>query len=63
LAQSLRVLANEMRNDRMMRAEEKAARLPAIMTIPMVLFIMPALFMVLMGPGIIKLMDGLKGIG
>jgi tight adherence protein C len=63
LAQSLRVLANEMRNERLMRAEEKAARLPAILTVPMVMFIMPALFIVLIGPGIVKLMDGLKGIG
>ena len=63
LAQSLRVLANEMRNERLMRAEEKAARLPAILTVPMVMFIMPALFIVLIGPGIVKLIDGLKGIG
>jgi tight adherence protein C len=50
LAQALRVLAAEMREQRMMKAEEKAARLPALMTIPLILFILPALFIVLMGP-------------
>ncbi len=59
LAQSLRVLAAEFRNERMMRAEEKAARLPAILTVPMVVFILPTLFIVLIGPAIIKTIDAL----
>jgi len=50
LASSLRVLSAEFRNERMMRAEEKAARLPAIMTIPLILFILPTLFVVILGP-------------
>ena len=54
LAQSLRVLAAEYRTERLMRAEEKAARLPAILTVPMILFIMPPLFIVLLGPAIIR---------
>ncbi|HYE00748.1 MAG TPA: type II secretion system F family protein [Alphaproteobacteria bacterium] len=54
LAQSLRVLAAEFRDDRMMRAEEKAAKLPAILTVPLILFIMPALFIVLLGPAMIE---------
>ena len=41
LASALRVLSAEFRNERMMRAEEKAARLPAIMTVPLILFILP----------------------
>ena len=41
LAVSMRVLANEYREERMMRAEEKAARLPALMTVPMIIFILP----------------------
>jgi hypothetical protein len=41
LASALRVLSAEFRNERMMRAEEKAARLPAIMTMPLILFILP----------------------
>jgi tight adherence protein C len=57
LAQSLRVLAAEMRAARMTRAEEKAARLPALLTIPMMVFILPTLFIVLLGPAAINVMD------
>ncbi len=44
------MLSAEFRNERMMRAEEKAARLPAIMTVPLILFILPVLFIVILGP-------------
>lgn len=54
LAQALRVLASEMRDERMMKAEEKAARLPATMTVPMILFILPTLFIIIIGPAAIK---------
>jgi tight adherence protein C len=57
LASSLRVLSAEFRNERMMRAEEKAARLPAIMTVPLIVFIMPFLFVVLMGPAACQMSD------
>lgn len=57
LATSLRVLSAEFRNERMMKAEEKAARLPAIMTVPLILFILPCLFIVLMGPAACKISD------
>jgi len=57
LAQSLRVLAAEMRQARMIRAEEKAARLPAMLTVPMIVFILPTLFIVLLGPAVISVMD------
>jgi tight adherence protein C len=57
LAQSLRVLAAEFRDARMFKAEEKAARLPALMTVPMILFILPTLFIVLMGPAGINIVD------
>jgi len=60
LAVAMRVLSAEMRNERMMKAEEKAARLPAIMTVPMILFILPPLFVVLIGPAIIKAQDAFK---
>ncbi|HXP29675.1 MAG TPA: type II secretion system F family protein [Stellaceae bacterium] len=57
LANSLRVLAAEFRDERMLKAEEKAARLPAILTVPMIVFILPTLFVVLMGPAIIQVME------
>jgi tight adherence protein C len=59
LSQSLRVLANEFRDQRMLKAEEKAARLPATLTVPMIVFILPTLFIVLIGPAIISVMDNL----
>jgi tight adherence protein C len=59
LASALRVLAAEFRNERMMRAEEKAARLPAIMTVPLILFILPVLFIVILGPASCALSDNL----
>jgi tight adherence protein C len=57
LSQSLRVLANEFRDQRLLKAEEKAARLPATLTVPMIVFILPVLFIVLVGPAVIKVMD------
>jgi len=57
LASALRVLSAEFRNERMMRAEEKAARLPAIMTIPLILFILPVLFIVIIGPAACSIAD------
>ena len=57
LAVAMRVLSAELRNERMMKAEEKAARLPATMTVPMILFILPPLFVVLLGPAVIKALD------
>ena len=61
LASALRVLSAEFRNDRMMRAEEKAARLPAIMTIPLILFILPTLFVVILGPAACSIADSSLG--
>lgn len=60
LSQSLRVLSGEFREQRMMRAEEKAARLPATLTVPMIVFILPTLFVVLIGPALIDVFDQLS---
>ncbi len=57
LAPSLRVLAAEFREQRIIKAEEKAARLPAILTVPLIAFILPALFVVLAGPAVIGVYD------
>jgi tight adherence protein C len=53
LAQTLRIMAAEYRSARLLRAEEKAGRLPALMTVPMIAFILPPLFIVLIGPAVI----------
>jgi tight adherence protein C len=63
LASALRVLSAEFRNERMMRAEEKAARLPAIMTVPLILFILPVLFIVILGPAACSIADAFSHDG
>ncbi len=60
IAQALRVLSQEYRTERMLRAEQKAARLPALMTVPMIVFILPTMFIIVMAPAIIGVMDTLK---
>src|SRR3954454_8911370 len=55
LGQSLRVMAQEHRDMRMNEAEEKAASLPPKLTVPMILFFLPCLFIVILGPTYIKL--------
>lgn len=60
IAQALRVLSREFRGQRMLRAEQKAARLPAMMTVPMIVFILPTLFVVVMAPAVISIMDNLN---
>jgi tight adherence protein C len=60
LAQALRLLAAESRQQRMLRLETKAARLPALMVLPLIMFIMPCLFIVLIGPSIVSLAENLQ---
>jgi tight adherence protein C len=57
LAQTLRTIAAEMRNDALMKLEERANRLPAILTVPMIIFIMPTIFLVIGGPAVLRLID------
>ena len=52
VGQALRVLAKENRDLRMAEAEKKAAALPAKLTVPMILFFLPVLFIVILGPGL-----------
>jgi tight adherence protein C len=61
LAHSLRVLSAEFREERMLKAEEKAHKLPAILTVPMIVFILPCLFVVLIGPAIIQVIATFGG--
>jgi tight adherence protein C len=55
LGQSLRVLAQESRDARMMAAEKKAAALPPKLTVPMVLFFLPVLFAIILTPLVIQI--------
>ena len=56
LATMLRVMAQENRDMRMSEAEKKAAGLPPKLTVPMILFFLPVLFVVILGPAVIKVM-------
>jgi tight adherence protein C len=56
LGHTLRVLAQENRDMRMSEAEKKAAALPPKLTVPMILFFLPVLFIVILGPAAIKVM-------
>lgn len=56
VSQALRVLADENRSDRMAKAEKKAGALPAQLTVPMIVFFLPALFVAIIGPAIIQIM-------
>jgi tight adherence protein C len=56
LTDTLRVLSEDYRNTRLMNAENKAGRLPVLMTIPLITMLMPALFLIILGPAILKLM-------
>ncbi len=55
VSQALRVLADELRDIRMANAEQKAASLPPKLTVPMILFFLPALFIVILGPAGIQM--------
>lgn len=55
LGQALRVLAQESRDQRMTAAEKKAAALPPKLTVPMIVFFMPALFIVILTPALIQI--------
>lgn len=57
LAAALRTMAKENRDLRLSAAEKKAAALPAKLTVPMILFFLPVLFLVILGPAIIKIQD------
>jgi tight adherence protein C len=59
LAQSLRNAASELRADSLVRLEERANRLPALMTIPMMTLIMPTIFLVIGGPAALKILDAM----
>jgi len=56
LGQTLRVMSQENRDMRMAEAEKKAAGLPPKLTVPMILFFLPCLFIVILGPAAIRVM-------
>lgn len=57
VSQAMRVMADEMRDQRMSMAEQKAASLPPKLTVPMILFFLPVLFVIILGPAVLSAMD------
>ncbi len=57
LTETLRVMADEYRTKRMLTAEEKAARLPALMTIPLIFCLLPSFMLIVLGPAVISFME------
>jgi tight adherence protein C len=57
LTDTLRVLSEDFRLQRLSVAEAKAARLPVLMTIPLIFLLMPAFFLIVLGPAIVKVMN------
>lgn len=62
LTQALRTLSAELRQEALIKFEERAGRLPTLMTIPMILFILPCVFLIVAGPAIINVLATLRGM-
>jgi tight adherence protein C len=60
LTQALRSLSAELRQEALIRFEERAGRLPTLMTIPMILFILPCVFLIVAGPAMINVMATMR---
>lgn len=61
VSKALRVLADELRDQRMAAAEQKAMALPPKLTVPMIVFFLPSLFIVILGPAVIQAMAASAG--
>lgn len=60
LTDTLRVMSEDFRTQRLMKAEEKAGRLPALITVPLIIFLLPALFLIILGPAVLTAFATLK---
>ncbi len=60
LSSALRTLSTEMRQETLIRFEEKAGRLPVLLTMPMIIFILPCVFLVVAGPAVVQVVQMMK---
>ncbi|NKX45937.1 type II secretion system F family protein [Roseicyclus persicicus] len=58
-SRAMRTLTAELRGDRLHRIEEQASRLPVLMTVPLIFCIMPSVFIVLVGPAVLRILDNI----
>jgi len=63
IAEALRAVAFELRRERMVAMEGRCAKLPALLVLPLILFIMPALFIVLAASPVLRVLDTLRNMG
>ena len=56
IAQTMRVIAEQFRQDRLVEAEEKAVKLPVLMSLPMMLLIFPCIYIAILGPAVIQVL-------
>lgn len=59
IAQTMRIVAEEFRANRLVKAEEKASKLPALLSLPMMVFIFPCIYLIILGPAIINIIEQL----
>jgi tight adherence protein C len=60
IGQTMRIISEEFRANRLLKAEEKAARLPALLSLPMMVFIFPCIYLIVLGPAIINIITYIK---
>ena len=60
LSAALRTLATELRQETLTRFEERAARLPVLLTLPMILFILPCVFLIVAGPIVVQVLKAIR---
>lgn len=60
IAETMRIVAEEFRNTRLLTAEENAAKLPALLSLPMMIFIFPCIYLIIMGPAILNILETFK---
>lgn len=60
IAQAMRTIAEQFRLDRLLEAEERAAKLPVLLTLPVMLFIFPCVYIVILGPAVIGILNNIK---
>ena len=57
IAQTMRAMSEQFRTDRLVEAEESAAKLPVLLSLPMMLLIFPCIYIIILGPAIVNILQ------